>query len=295
MAHIRIYSSKEQAPQNDENFAGSGSGFLFTPDGFLLTNSHVVHQAEKIDAVLSDGRRFDAAVVGDDPATDLAVLRISGSDLPYVPLGDSGKLQVGQLAVAIGNPYGFQSTVTAGVVSALGRSFRSTSGRLMDNIIQTDAALNPGNSGGPLVNSRGEVVGVNTAVIMQAQGLCFAIPSNTAAFVAPLLIRLGKIRRGYLGIGCQNVPLIRKLAHYYNLAVQSGILIIAVEKNSPAERAGIREGDVLIGYENQPLPDLDALHRLLNEESIGLTSEISLVRGTNVLNLKIVPQESPID
>jgi len=283
-------SGAREAPGPEER--ANGSGFIFTPDGFLLTNSHVVNGMTGISAALSDGRRFPAELIGDDPDTDLAVVRISADDLVPVPLGDSSTARVGQLVVAIGNPYGFQCTVTAGVVSALGRSLRSSSGRLIDDVIQTDAALNPGNSGGPLVNSRGEVIGVNTAVILPAQGLCFAIAINTAKFVASCLIRDGKIRRGFIGVAGQNVPLPRRVTRYYNLPLQSGILIVSIEKGSAAQRAGLEEGDIIIAFENQPTPGIDELHRLLTENRVGRLIPVTLLRRFEKKTLAIVPEES---
>ena len=272
---------------------GSGSGFLFTPDGFILTNSHVVHGATHLQVALSDGREFQAQPTGDDPDTDLAVIRIHAAGLVPASLGDSQSVRVGQLAIAIGNPYGFECSVTAGVVSALGRSLRSRSGRLIDNIIQTDAALNPGNSGGPLVTSHGDVIGVNTAVILPAQGLCFAIASSTARFVAGRLIRDGRIRRGYLGLGGQNVPLARRLVRFHNLAVDTGILVISVERGSPAEKAGLREGDIIIEFDGHAVGAIDALHRLLTESQVGVPSRLTILRQTRKEALEVVPQESP--
>jgi S1-C subfamily serine protease len=278
--------------RSPEEFRGNGSGFIFTPDGFILTNSHVVHQASKIEIALSDGRRFEADLVGDDPDTDLAVVRINGSNFVPSPLGDSQKIRVGQLVIAIGNPYGFQYTVTSGVVSALGRSLRSMSGRLIDNIIQTDAALNPGNSGGPLVNSHGEVIGVNTAMILAAQGICFAIGINTAKFVAGKLIKEGRIRRSYVGLGGQTVTLHRRLVRFYRLRSESGVLVVSVEENSPAQRAGLVEGDVIIGFAEQPIAEIDDLHKVLTEERVGVKTEITIIRRTEKVVLEIVPKES---
>lgn len=278
--------------QRDGRRQGSGSGFIITPDGFVLTNSHVVHGADRIDVILPDGRRPDAHLVGDDPDTDLAVLRVYAPQLHPVQLGESKNTRVGQLAIAIGSPYGFQCTVTAGVVSALGRSFRANTGRLIDDILQTDAALNPGNSGGPLVNSRGEVIGVNTAVILPAQGLCFAIGIDTAKHVAGWLIKEGKIRRSYIGVGGQNVPLHRRLTRHYQLPVASGVLVISTAADSPAVRAGLREGDVMIEFNGHPIPSIDALHKLLTGNQIGVESQLTILRGTEKVTLAITPSES---
>jgi len=279
-------------PRRRQEMRGNGSGFIFTPDGFILTNSHVVHEAAKIEVTLSDGRRFQADLIGDDPDTDLAVVRIDAPNLVPVSLGDSQTIRAGQLVIAIGNPYGFQFTVTAGVVSALGRSLRSTSGRLIDSVIQTDAALNPGNSGGPLVTTRGEVIGVNTAVILPAQGICFAIGINTAKFVAGRLIKDGKIRRGYIGVGGQTVPLSRRIVRYHQLSVESGILVVTVEPQSPAQRAGLLEGDLIVGFAGRPIAGIDDLHRLLAEEQLGVQSTLTILRRADKIELDIVAEES---
>jgi S1-C subfamily serine protease len=270
---------------------GAGSGFVFTPDGYILTNSHVVHNAERIDVTLASGVRRRGELIGEDPDNDLAVVRIAGNGLVPASLGDSQAVRVGQVAIAVGNPYGFQCTVTAGVVSAVGRSLRSMSGWLIDNVIQTDAALNPGSSGGPLVDSRGEVIGVNTAVIFPAQGICFAVPINTAKFVAGLLIKEGKITTGYIGVGGQNVPILRRIARFHNLPAESGVLVIAVEADSPAQKAGVREGDVIIGFGGEPVPHIDVLHRLLTGERIGGKSTLTVLRHTEILDLSIIPVE----
>src|SRR5438093_1203970 len=271
---------------------GSGSGFIISADGFVLTNSHVVHGAEKIEVVLGDGRRPDAALVGEDPDTDLAVVRIYAPNLAAARLGESKNVRVGQLAIAIGNPYGFECTVTAGVVSALGRSFRSQSGRLMDNILQTDAALNPGNSGGPLVNSRGEVIGVNTAVILPAQGICFAIGIDTAKYVAGWLIKDGRIRRSYIGVGGQNIRIHRRIVRQYNLPVEGGLLVAHLEPDSPAQFAGLREGDVIVAFDGHPVSGIDDLHKLLTEEQIGKKSTVTVIREAEKLERVIAPEEA---
>jgi len=286
---VRKKANRRRGPQEA---GGSGSGFVISPDGFVLTNSHVVHGAEKLEVVLGDGRRPDAHLVGEDPDTDLAVLRIYAPNLAAARLGESKHVRVGQLAIAIGNPYGFECTVTAGGISALGRSFRSNSGRLMDNILQTDAALNPGNSGGPLVNSRGEVIGVNTAVILPAQGICFAIAIDTAKHVAGWLIKDGHIRRSYIGAGGQNTRLHRRLVRHYNLPVESGLLVVHIEPDSPAQFAGLREGDVVIGFNDQPITGIDDLHKHLTESQIGKRSPLTILRNTERLQLNIVPEES---
>ena len=281
-----------EARGREREVGGSGSGFIIAPDGFILTNSHVVHRASAIQVNLSDGRECAAQLVGDDPDTDLAVIRIGAPQLAHVRLANSENLRVGQIVIAIGNPLGFQASVTAGVVSALGRSMRAQSGRLIDNIIQTDAALNPGNSGGPLVNSAGEVIGVNTAMIRPAQGICFAIASNTAKFVAGWLIRDGKIRRSYIGVAGQNVPIHRRVVRFYNLPLETGVLVVSVENDSPAAKTGLREGDVIVAFNGEPVGSIHELHRRLMAEQIGVDSRILIIRHTEKLELPIVPAES---
>jgi S1-C subfamily serine protease len=271
---------------------GNGSGFMIAPDGFILTNSHVVHAANSITVNLPDGREYPAHLTGDDPDTDLAVIRIDAPQLTHVRLADSENLRVGQLVIAIGNPLGFQASVTAGVISALGRSMHAQSGRLIDNIIQTDAALNPGNSGGPLVNSAGEVVGVNTAMIRPAQGICFAIASNTAKLVAGWLIRDGRIRRSYIGVAGQNVPIHRRIVRFYGLPLETSVLVVSVEKNSPAERTGVREGDLIVAFNDQPIGSVHDLHKTLVGEQIGVRGKLTLIRHTEKLELSILPAES---
>jgi S1-C subfamily serine protease len=282
VVNIEIYQNERRV--------GSGSGFVFTPDGFILTNSHVVNGGNRIELTLPDGQRFQADKVGDDSETDLAVVRITAPHLIPVILGDSQAVRVGQLVIAIGNPYGFQATVTSGVVSALGRSLRAKSGRLIDNVIQTDAALNPGNSGGPLVTSRGDVIGVNTAIILPAQGICFATAINTAKFVAARLIKDGRIRRGYLGVAGQNVPVHRRLVRGHNLVVNSGVFVISVEPNSPSAHAGVREGDIIVGFHGQPVSDIDLLQRLLADYASTGAATIEILRGTDKMVLQTTPQ-----
>jgi S1-C subfamily serine protease len=273
---------------------GSGSGVLFTPDGFLLTNHHVVRRQNSVRVRLSDGRELAGAVVGNDPWTDLAVVQVkTEAALPFAGFGDSAKLRVGQLVVAIGSPLGFESTVTAGVVSAVSRTLRSITGHLVDNVIQTDAALNPGNSGGPLVDSRGQVIGVNTAIIQPAQGICFAIPINAAKDVLPQLMRHGRVVRGYLGIHVRNVPLPRALARTFALEQKSGIEVIAVEPDGPADQAGIREEDILVTLGDHPTPSADSLHKILTELPVGIPAVVALLRGNHRLERMVVPGEYP--
>jgi S1-C subfamily serine protease len=279
--------------ENKQGRGGSGSGFIFTPDGFILTNSHVVHGGEKITVSTPDSGDFNAQLIGEDPDTDLALLRIDAPILHSVKLGDSRRIRVGQLVVAIGNPYGFQYTVTAGVVSALGRSLRSQSGRLIEDVIQTDAALNPGNSGGPLVNSAGEVVGVNTATILPAQGLCFAISINTAQFIASKLIRYGRVRRSYIGVQAQTAALNRTIARHYQLEALTGALILAAEPGSPAQKAGLQEGDVITSLAGEPVEGVDVLHRLLGEDRIGIKTRLIVLRGARRLEISLIPEMRP--
>jgi len=291
-AVIHAVEAAGPAVVNVQRERGGGSGVIFTPDGLVLTNHHVVDGAARVNVILPDGRSMRGDVIGHDAGTDLAVLRVDGSSLPWARFGDSRRVRVGQVAIAIGNPYGFQHSVTSGVISALGRSLRSRSGRLIDDVIQTDASLNPGNSGGPLVTTVGEVVGINTAMILPAQGLCFAIGINTARFVASRLIRDGRIRRGYIGIAGQNVDVPRPLARANQLAVSSGVLVTSVETGSPAERAGCQKGDVILSFAQSAVTGVDDLHRLLSEEQIGAASPILVLRGGERRTITITPIES---
>jgi S1-C subfamily serine protease len=275
----------------ERDAASAGSGFLFTPDGMILTNSHVVHGARRLEATLMDGTQYAAQLVGEDIDSDLAVVRIDGTRFPWLTFGDSRAVRVGQVAIAVGNPYGFQHTVTSGVVSALGRSLRARSGRLMDDIIQTDAALNPGNSGGPLVTTRGEVIGVNTAVILPAQGLCFAIASNTARFVASRLLRDGRLRRAYLGLAAQLVPLPPRIRRAQQLTAATGVLVASVEASSPAALAGVKAGDILVRVDEEPIAGPDDLHRHLTEERIGIPLTLSIVRRNERIQVVVTPSE----
>jgi S1-C subfamily serine protease len=292
VVNVEVHQAARSRSGEPRERRGGGSGFVFAPDGLILTNSHVVHNASKIDVALPDGRRCSAGLIGDDPATDLAVIRIDAASLQAVELGDSQQLRPGQMAIAIGNPYGFQSTVTAGVVSALGRSLRSYSGRLIEDVIQTDAALNPGNSGGPLVNSSGQVIGVNTATILPAQGICFAIGINTAKFVASRLLQEGRIRRSYIGVSAQTVPIHRRVVRFYNLQKETGVVVVGVEPDSPARKAGLREGDIIVSLGDKPVAGVDDLHRLLTEAQVGQRSEVTVIRYTERLSLSISPEEA---
>ena len=287
-AVVRLDSKRRVRGRGD---GGSGSGFIFTPDGLIVTNSHVVTGAAAIEATLNDGQAFQAHLIGDDPDTDLAVIRVAGHKLPMASLGESRRLRVGQLAVAIGNPYGFQCTVTAGVVSALGRSLRSQNGRLMDDVIQTDAALNPGNSGGPLVNSRGEVVGVNTAMILPAQGICFATAIDTAKVTIAQLLKHGRVRRARLGIAGQNIVLPRRMVRHYGLERDRAVQAASIERGGPASRAGFEQGDIIIDFAGQPVAGFDDLHRLLTEEKLGERVPVTVLRRGRRLALEIHPEE----
>jgi S1-C subfamily serine protease len=294
VVNIRVHKGAREGQHGPES-GGAGSGFVIAPDGFILTNSHVVHDADKLEVTQADGQVLPGYLVGEDAEADLAVVRVNASQLAHARLGDSKSIRVGQIAIAIGSPFGFQQTVTAGVVSALGRSMRSQSGRLIDNVIQTDAALNPGNSGGPLVNSRGEVIGVNTAIILPAQGICFAIASNTAEFVAAWLIKDGHIRRSWIGVIGQNVPIHRRVVRFHRLAADYGVLVAGIEPGSPASRAGLREGDVIVGFADEPVSGIDELHRHLVARAIGVPSQITVVRHTEKLDLVITPEELAAD
>jgi S1-C subfamily serine protease len=272
---------------------GSGSGILFAPDGFLLTNAHVVHGQDRLRVRLSDGRQLTGRLVGSDPWTDLAVVQAEASGLPHARLGDSAKLRVGQLVVAIGSPLGFESTVTAGVISALGRTLRSITGHLVDNVIQTDAALNPGNSGGPLVDARGQVIGINTAVIMPAQGICFAIPINMAKHILPQLMKHGRVVRGYLGLHARNVPIPKALARGLNLGEASGVAVEAVEPGGPADQAGIQIDDVIVELAEHPTPSIDAMHKLLTQLPVDVPASIRLLRDERLLERVVLPTDFP--
>jgi S1-C subfamily serine protease len=276
--------------------SGVGTGLILSPDGYTLTNSHVAAAIKAYELKLRDGSVLTAELVGSDPHTDLAVLRAGGSGLPHAQLGDSTRLQVGQLVVAIGSPFGFQSTVTSGVVSALARTMRAQSGRLIENIIQTDAALNPGNSGGPLVDTRGQVVGINTAIVAMAQGICFAVPSATAKRVTSVLIREGRVVRSYLGISGEPYAVHRRVARFYQLAQESGVRVAQVQPGGPAQKAGLREGDVLVALADHPMRGVDDLQRFLTDWPVGIPAEAQVLRGSGsrapeLLKRTIIPAE----
>jgi S1-C subfamily serine protease len=284
--HLQISGVKDGS-------GAAGSGVVFTPDAYVLTNSHVVSGARKIQATFPDGRSLGANLVGDDPDTDLAVLRLEGDTPIFARVGDSGRLRVGQLVVAIGNPFGFQCTVTAGVVSALGRSLRTRSGRLIDSVIQTDAALNPGNSGGPLVTASGEVVGINTAIIGMAQGICFSISAATVEFVASRLIRDGRVRRCYIGVAGQSVPLPRRTVRFHELARETGVRVQSTSSDGAARAAGMLSGDIIVAVDGIAVGDVDELHRLMTEERVGKPVPITVLRLTQKLEITVTPRESP--
>ncbi|MGA2938749.1 MAG: trypsin-like peptidase domain-containing protein [Syntrophobacteraceae bacterium] len=285
-------SAKRIQPVGRAEQVASGSGVLITPDGYILTNDHVVQGANRLTATLQDGTSLDAALIGTDPATDLALIRAGGSSLPYVAMGDSSVLRVGQLVIAIGNPFGFQSTVSTGVVSALGRALRSRDGRLIENIIQHTAPLNPGNSGGPLVDSRGRVVGLNTAIIAMAQGIGFSIPSDTAKWVVSQLLTLGRVRRGHLGITAQQRPLARRLVRFYQLAAEYGVEVMAVAPQSPASIGGIKEGDLIVAIDGHEVTSVDHIHRFLAEWPVGNPVRLNIIRGQDRMEVDVVPVEA---
>jgi len=286
-AVVSINVSAPGSEKRSRAQAGSGSGFVFASDGLVLTNSHVVDGASAIDVTLPDGRECQADLIGQDRDTDVAVIRITAPELSAVEFGDSRTLRPGQLAIAIGNPYGFQHTVTTGVVSALGRSLRARTGRLIEHVIQTDAALNPGNSGGPLVTSTGAVVGVNTAIIAGGQGLSFAVPIDTVHTILPALLRDGRVRRGYLGVAGQDVPLLRRVSRFHHLAQATGVLVISVEADGPARTALLRDGDIIVSLDAHTVTSLDDLHRLLTEERIGTSVTLGILRGVDRTDLRV--------
>lgn len=291
VSHARQKRMGQRQRQLPEEVRGSGSGVIFTPDGFVLTNSHVVHGALSTKVMLQDGREFAAELIGDDPYTDLAVIRVNAQDLPAASLGDSKSIRIGQLVVAIGNPYGFQATVTAGVISALGRSLRAEGGRLIDNVIQTDAALNPGNSGGPLVDSHANVIGINTAMIPWAQGICFSIPVNTAKIIAAKLMKDGRVTRAYIGIAGQVLEIATNARRVHQLEGRRGVMVSAVEPGGPAEKSGLLTGDVIVGFAGQRIESIDDLHKLLSSDVVGKRVELTVLRLTKKMTVVLVAEE----
>jgi S1-C subfamily serine protease len=294
VVHIKLQkapaATRGRAPQPGEQ-AATGSGFIISSEGFIVTNSHVVSGARRIEVELPDGRSFEAQLVGNDPSTDLAVIRIYADNLSFVTLGHSNRLQVGQLVIAVGNPYGFQYSVTAGVISALGRSLQSGNGRIIDDVIQTDAALNPGNSGGPLVNSRAEVIGINTAIILPAQGICFAVASNTARYVVSKLLTEGRVKRGYLGIAGQIIKLPLRVINYNKLTVASGIQVHKIEADGAAYNAELQAGDVIIAFDGKPVESIERLHRLLYDQTIGRKIPLDILRKGFKQRIQVIPGE----
>ncbi|WP_420151649.1 S1C family serine protease [Spirosoma sp.] len=282
---------QRRSPGQEEQDSGTGSGFIISSDGYLITNNHVVAGAQRITVSLPDSRDFDATLVGRDPATDIAVLKIYADGLKAIRFADSKQVQVGQIAIALGNPYGFQYSLTAGVVSALGRTLRSESGRLIDDVIQTDASLNPGNSGGPLVNSNGDVIGVNTAVILPAQGICFAVSSNLTALVAGKLIMDGRVRRGYLGIAGQLINLTERIKQYNQLSARTGVMIVSVEADGIAGNGNLRPGDIIVGFNNDSVASVDDLHRLLTDDTIGRSVQLTVLRENRKQGVMVIPGE----
>jgi S1-C subfamily serine protease len=282
----------QHAAGREPEQVGAGSGVIIAPDGYILTNDHVVHGAQELAVTMTNGITLEAVIVGTDPATDLAVIRAGGSSLPYATLGNSSGLRVGQLVIAIGNPFGFQSTVSTGVVSASGRALRSREGRLIENIIQHTAPLNPGNSGGPLLDSRGHIVAINTAIIMMAQGIGFSIPSDTAKWVVSQLLTQGRVRRGYLGISAQQRPLDRRLVLFFNLPAESAVEVFSLEPNGPASQGGLRKGDLIVAINGQSVTGVDQVHRFLSEWPIGRPVKLTLIRGREKMEVEVTPSEA---
>ncbi len=291
-AVVGIATGKE--PPGSEPGQAAGSGVVITPDGYVLTNDHVVHGAEELSVTMTNGTVLAAAVAGTDPATDIAVVRAAGSSLPYATLGDLSGLRAGQLVIAIGNPFGFQSTVSTGVVSAVGRALRNREGRLIENIIQHTAPLNPGNSGGPLLDSRGHIVGINTAIIMMAQGIGFSIPADTAKWVVSQILSFGHVRRGYLGIVAQQRPLDRRIVRFYNLSGESAVEVVSIEPGGPAWLGGVRAGDLLLAINGQPVSSVDQIHRFLSGWPIGRPVKLALIRKSEKLEVEVIPVEEKV-